>query len=246
MDPYEPIAAFYDLEHDDFDEDIAFYRQLLAEGPIFEVGTGTGRVAVPLARDGLEVWGIDQSPAMLRRARSRGAGISTLRLVEGDVRTLRLERRFKAALFTLNAIWHFSDAESQLQSLRSVAAHAESGGLIVVDTSNPHSMDDHGANGLIRLRHRYRSGGEEVSTFSAAWDDEGAQILTLDLWYDRAGKTGAVRRSSARLVLRYLYRYELELLLRLAGLRVEQLYGSYDLDPYETASPRLLAVARCP
>jgi SAM-dependent methyltransferase len=244
MDAYDAVAAYYDLEHDDFVEDIALYRQLLYAGPILEVGVGTGRIAIPLAREGHEVWGLDPSAAMLDRARVRAENLPTLHLVHGDVRTTRLQKRFNAALISLNGLWHFPDMEVQLEALRSIASQLVPGGMLVVDTSNPYTMDDRGAAGLVRLRHRHTEDGHEVSTFGAAWDDEGAQVLTLELWYDRSGSDGKVDRRCARLTLRYLYRYELELLLRLAGFRVERVYGSYDLDPYETSSPRLLAVAR--
>jgi hypothetical protein len=67
--------------------------------------------------------------------------------------------------------------------------------------------------------------------------------LELDLLYDQLDAEGRVRRTNAHLELRYLYRYELELLLLHTGFRVRHLYGSYDLDPYTADSPNLIALA---
>jgi SAM-dependent methyltransferase len=243
-DPYAAIADYYDLEHEEFNEDIAFYRQLLHRSPILEVGTGTGRIAVPLARDGLEVCGIDTSASMLARARVRAGSLGGLQLMQADVRSLALETRFASAIFGLNALWHLVDQDSQLQALRAVAHHLLPGALLVLDTSNPHSLEDREASGVVRQRWQGTVHGGEVRSYSSAWDDGAGQLLTLDVWYDRVREDGKVRRSSSRLTLRYVYRPELELLLRLAGFHVEHVYGSYDLDPYSTVSPHLLVTAR--
>jgi len=246
MEPYDAIAAYYDLEHDGFDDDVELYRQMLYEGPILEVGAGTGRVAVPLAQEGIEVWGVDVSEAMLDRARERAGDAPALYLIHGDVRHLNLERRFRAAILPLNALWHLRDIDAQLEGLGAIARHLEPGARIIIDTSNPHTMDDRGASGSIRVRFHGNVSGDRVTGYSAAWDDEAQQMLTLDLWYDRLEPDGRVRRESARLELRYLYRHELELLMRLAGFQPEHVYGSYALDPYETVSERLLFTARRP
>jgi SAM-dependent methyltransferase len=243
-EPYAQIADLYDVEHDQFDDDFHFYRQMLDAGPVLEVGVGTGRLAVPLARAGLEVWGVDPSDAMIERARSRAGSFPSLHLIECDIRRLQVEQRFQAAMFTLNTLWHLPDSDGQLSALRAVAAHLVPAGLLLVDTSNPHTMDDRGAAGAVRVRFRTSRDGADITGFSAAWDDEAAQRLTLDLWYDLAAPDGRIQRRGTQLRLRYLYRFELEMLLRLAGFRIEHVYGSYDLEAYETVSPRLILSAR--
>lgn len=244
MEPYDSIAAYYDLEHETFTDDVELFRQMLYEGPVLEIGVGTGRIAAALAQDGLEVWGVDRSEAMLARAQGRAGSLSSLHLVQSDVRDLGLGRRFRAAIFPLNGLWHLPDCDAQLDALSAIGRHLEEDGLFVVDTSNPHAMDDLGQTGHVRVRFRAALEGDEVTGYSAAWDDAAEQRLTLDLWYDRVAPDGRVRRQAGRLVLRYLYRAELELLLRLAGFRVEHVYGSYALERYCTTSERLLMVAR--
>ncbi len=110
-DPYAALARFYDLDHAGFDADLDFWRNLakIVDGPVLEIGSGTGRVLFPLARSGVEVVGVDSSPAMLARARAHLAADPALRewvtLCEADVRTLRLDggARFPLAISALAA-----------------------------------------------------------------------------------------------------------------------------------------------
>src|SRR5256885_14498779 len=98
----ERLAALYDLDVRFDDPAIDWFRGLarMTGGPILELGVGTGRVAIPLAKDGHEVVGIDRSEAMLKRAEAhaRRARV-TVRLIESDMRTFSLDRAF--ALITI-------------------------------------------------------------------------------------------------------------------------------------------------
>jgi SAM-dependent methyltransferase len=243
LDPYRDIAALYDLDHEDFDDDIQFYRNVVRAGPVLEVGAGTGRITLPLVEAGLDVWAVDSSRAMLARAAGRLAAHPNAHLIEARIGDLDLEVRFGTAILALNFLWHLTDLEGRLQGLDAVRHHLREGGTLIVDLSNPHAMADRGGSGEVRQRFARPRGRGEVRGFSAAWDDEGEQLLTLHLVYDDTTEDGAVRRVAAQLELRYIYCVELELLLRLAGFRVRQLYGSYDLEPYSSGSPNLIAVA---
>jgi hypothetical protein len=115
--------------------------------------------------------------------------------------------------------------------------------MLVVDLSNPLSLADRGAEGELRLRSSSARGDRRLTVSSAAWDDESAQTLRLCLFYDETEAQVSVQRSMAEFELRYLFRSELELLLRLCGFDLRQIYGSYDLDPYSSHSPGLIAIA---
>ena len=64
MNEYDSIAAYYDIEHDDFRDDVDLYLNLIQEGPLLEIGAGTGRILGRLADTGLEAWGVEPSSAM--------------------------------------------------------------------------------------------------------------------------------------------------------------------------------------
>ncbi|HEU5367193.1 MAG TPA: class I SAM-dependent methyltransferase, partial [Ktedonobacterales bacterium] len=102
MDMYELIAPYYDLEHAGYQEDVDLYLNyaLAAGPPVLELGCGTGRLLEPLARWGIEVVGVDSSPAMLALARKRlqeGNLSMHVELIEADARTLHLDERFRLA-----------------------------------------------------------------------------------------------------------------------------------------------------
>jgi len=243
MDPYQEIAGHYDLEHDRWRDDVDFYLNIVRQGPVLEVGAGTGRVMEPLLEAGFEVWGVDSSPAMLERARARLTAHSQAHLVLGAIQDLKLDVTFNTALLPLNVLWHLDDVEARLTSLLTIRSHLAPGGLLVVDVTNPLTMAERGANGELRQRFCTMRGDHQVRAVSAAWDDDTEQLLRLALIYDEVDAAGLVHRSSAELRLRYVYRSELELLLRLAHFRLEQLYGAYDLAAYASESPNIIAVA---
>lgn len=250
MDPYsEATAAFYDAEHDGLQDDLRLYRNLVVQGPVLELGAGTGRITAALVADGHEVWAVERSPAMLARARRRLDSVPGVHLVPAgaeDLQTAGLNRHFRVALLPLNFLWHLPDSSGQLHVLQVVRRLLVPRGLLVVDLTNPLAMADRAAQGEVRQRfHTTTERGSLICT-SATWDDQGEQTLAVDLIYDETDAAGQVHRTTAQVTFRYLYRFELELLLLGAGFELAQLYGSYDLDPYTAESSNLVAVARAP
>ncbi len=243
MDPYQNIAAHYDLEHEGYRDDLDFYLNIVRHGPVLEVGVGTGRIMAPLVEAGFEVWGVDHSPAMLKRARQRLGSHQRAHLVAGSIHDLQLDVAFRTALMPLNVLWHLRHLDDRLGALRVVHDHLVPGGMLIIDLSNPFVMADRGANGELRQRFAAMRGDHQVRGFSTAWDDEAEQLLKLELIYDETDGGGTVRRSSTQLELRYVYRSELDLLLRLSHFAPRQVYGSYDLEAYSSESPNLIVVA---
>lgn len=243
MHEYDFVAPFYDFEHDDFRDDIDLYLNLVQGGPLLEIGAGTGRILAPLSRTGLDVWGVEPSTQMRDRARTRLAGVAGVHLV-ASLPEVPDEVQFRIALFGLNTLWHFESLEDQLGVLRDVRERLEPGGTLIIDTSNPLTMADRDGAGELRQVFRGVKAGETHTRYAATWDDAGEQMLRLSLTFETLGAGGPVRQRTAELHLRYLYRWELELLVRLAGFRVVAAYGSYDLEPFSSTSPRIVVQAR--
>lgn len=244
MDDYEHIAAYYDCEHDRFVEDIAFYLDRITGGPVLEIGVGTGRIMAPLLGSGLEVWGVDPSAAMLQRAERRVRSFPAAHLLRGGVDVLPPDARFPTVILPLNTLWHIPDNDAQVHLLRTIRTRMTSGSRLFIDVSNPLSLADRGARGAMRERFSGQCEGGHLRIVSAAWDNEAEQQLQLSLTYDLTRPDGSLLRTHATLELRYLYQYELELVLGQAGFSVVDLYGSYEGEPYETESPNLIAVAQ--
>jgi SAM-dependent methyltransferase len=242
MNEYDEIASYYDCEHSAFHDDIDLYLNLIHEGPVLEIGSGTGRIMERLANAGLEVWGIEPSGGMLAKARERLRGRENAHLVQSTAADVALSHKSAAALLPVNTLWHATEPEGQLEMLWSAHRHLRPGGMIVIDLANPHSMADRGASGELRQAFQGACQGSTLTRTTAAWDDPGEQILELSLTYEVNARDGSVSRTVARLRLRYLYRPEAELLLRQAGFGLRQTYGSYDLDRYTTDSPRIILI----
>jgi SAM-dependent methyltransferase len=243
MDPYENIVELYDLEHDAFQDDVSFFANVIQDGPVLEVGCGTGRIVERLVRRGLEVHGIDTSEAMLTAARRRLAGLAHAHLYHMAAEKISLPQKFQSAIWPLNVLWHLPDQDAQMRALQQVRAHMLGGGLLVVDLSNPLMIANGEGPAGVQLRFQSADDVSEVQGFSNAVDLPTEQQVTLTLWYDRIEVGGIVRRSTAVVPLRYMYRFELELMLVYSGFRLGQIYGSYDLDPYAANSPNMLVVA---
>jgi SAM-dependent methyltransferase len=247
MDPYGPIAALYDLEHDPITDDVELFRNLVVAGPVLEIGAGTGRITAALADDGHEVWAVEPSAPMLRRAADRLKGRADVHLVPRGVLELAeedLPSSFRVAILSLNMLWHLQSTAEQQAALLAVHRRLVPMGLLVVDSTNPLSMLDRGARGELRERFSGELQDREITCVSSAWDDPAEQTLAVRLTYDVTDGQGAIERTASTLNLRYIYRFELELLLEGCGFIQEQLYGSYDLEPYSVESPNLISVSR--
>jgi SAM-dependent methyltransferase len=216
---------------------------------VLELACGTGRVLMPLAKAGIRMTGLDISPAMLARARAKLTAANLMNrvdLVEGDLRDFKLETRFRLAFVALNSFMHITTAEDQVRALRCIREHLQPEGLLVLDLFNPHPdlLDD--ADG--RLVHDFTRPGPSdgaVSTrFHSQRVDPARQILEITFFYDEQGADGLLRRTVAPFDLYYFTQREIDLLLTSCGFAVENVYGSYELEPYWAGSPKLLVVAR--
>jgi SAM-dependent methyltransferase len=249
MNEYDLFAHLYDLEHRDFVDDIELYRSLAqrCDGPVLELGCGSGRVCLALAEAGFEGTGIDISEEMLALARAHAAdaGLADQVLLErADVRSLSFDSTYALALYPCNGFVHLLTAEDQLAALRSIHRALLDGGFLVIDLPNPHAVLDVAADGHLLLRKRFTSPeGHTVTSFTCSQTDLAGQRQDLLLVYDEEDDRGAVRRTTVELEIRFVYRREMALLLRQAGFAIDGVYGTYDLDPYEAESEQMIYLA---
>src|SRR3954454_12581093 len=135
---FDRFARFYDEDYRHYDDDVDATVHLAQEmdGPVLELGCGTGRLLLPLTVTGLPLTGVDISPALLARARAKLATVAhgdTVTLVQADLRALALaQREFAFAFCTSNTLMHLAGAEAQLAVLERVAAHLRPGGLLML------------------------------------------------------------------------------------------------------------------
>jgi len=156
--------AYYDKTYGSRRADVDYYTWIAKRsgGPVLEYGIGNGRVAIPIARAGIHVHGVDLSAPMLSSLRERlrsetPATRGCLTYTHGDMRSVRLRRRFPLVLATFNTVLHLYDRRDVEQFLARVHAHLEPGGRFVFDCSVPRAEDlarrPDRAYGAPRLRH---------------------------------------------------------------------------------------------
>lgn len=252
---YEQIARFYDLTHADLTEDIAYLLALAGRigGPILELGCGSGRLLLPLARAGYEVTGVDNSPTMLARARKRldaepEVVQRRVTLVEADMASFVLpgaSGRFALAVVGFNTLMHLTQREA-VAMLRRTGRCLRAGGGLFLDVSNPFAVAQTPDDGSISLERSLvvPETGEIVLQMASSRVDVDEQVLDITWIYDVSPvEGGPVQRTVVRATYHYFYPHELELLLATEGFRVESLAGNYDERPFAEDSWRLLVTA---
>jgi SAM-dependent methyltransferase len=248
-DPYAADAEFYDLVNEGLgQEDTGLWLSFATrtDRPVLEVGCGTGRITLELARAGIEVTGVDPSPAMLAIAR-RHADEAALdvQLIEGHAQELALEpEEYGLALVPADVFLYCEDGEAQIALLRALAAALHFNGLLAIDLPGPVNGLDPDANGQPRLVFSGKTDTGALDAWQVHEDDLATQTRTLRVTYDLLGEDGLIRRRQSEHRLRYVYRFEAEYLLHLAGLALTDVYGDYDLGPFTNESERMILIAR--
>lgn len=250
-DFYEDVARYYDSENAGLQEDFNAYDILASRfgSPVLDVGCGTGRIALHLARTGFDVVGIDASGAMLDRAREhakeQGGNAAKIEWLEADVRDLDRSERFGLAIFAFSGFMHLLEHSEQIKALQRIAAHLRPGGGVAIDIANPIDIfRSEDVDSLVVERMFIDADtGNTVMQQSLASFDRVSQIMSLTWVYDRIGTDGVIHRLLMPQRVRYTLASEMSLLLQFVGLEQAEIYGDYDFNPYAEDSPRLLAVA---
>jgi SAM-dependent methyltransferase len=219
LSSYDAIAELYDPWSASVVEDIAFYLEEARRsgGPVLELGVGTGRIAVPIAADGLRVIGVDSSRAMLeicaRRAALAGVDVD---LRVGDLRKPPVTERVPLVICPFRSLLHMQTDEDRLSALGAAHDLLVPEGRLVFDVFAP------GAADITQTHDRWLE--REPGIFERAVWDESARTLTLSVRDENRETTMA---------LAWLSPSEWRRLLETAGFQIEACYGWFDRSPYQ-------------
>jgi SAM-dependent methyltransferase len=229
---YDRIAAIYDPWSVSVTEDVDFYVEeaLASGGPLVELAVGTGRIAVPIAKAGVQVIGVDESSAMLAVARAFADREGVSELVDlrlGDLRTPPVAERVPLVVIPFRSLLHMTDEQEKLRALEAAAGLLEPGGRLVFDVFAPSREDVEETDGLWIER--------EPGIFERADWDERARTLVLSV---RGGE------QAATFELHWLSPPEWLALIERAGFEVEELYGWFDRRPWDDTEDQIWVCRR--
>ncbi len=220
-------AAYYTAAYRDRTEDIDYYLTLALErdGTVLEYGCGNGRIALPLANAGVRVTAVDRSATMLadlrkRLARSRPEVRERVTVRRGDMRALRLGRRFDLVLCTFNTFLHLYTRRDVERFLARAREHLARGGRFVVDVSLPAPEELARDPERLFRTPRFRHGGSgEIVRYGERFDyDPLTQVLMVDMEFEPLGRPRA--RWVTPLAHRQFFPQELEALFHYNGFDV--------------------------
>ena len=218
MKDYEPILSFGEEVAASYDDDlrgdeeatVAFLERLARGGPALELAIGTGRIALPLAARGIRVDGVDLSPAMVARLRAKPGG-DQIAVTIGDFADVPVTGAYDLIYVVFNTLFNLLTQDDQVRCFENVAAHLTDDGVFVVEAFVP--------SFLYRLRDDQYVDAERIEMGEVTLD-----VGRHDPVAQRLDESHVVlSREGVRLypiVCRYAWPCELDLMARIAGLRL--------------------------
>lgn len=233
-------APYYDDLYSEVDDStIDLLARYAGEPPrALELAIGTGRIALPLRRRGVEVVGIDSSEEMVERLRAKDGG-EAIKVVMGDFGDVNVDDTFPLVYLAFNTLFGLLDQNAQVECFRNVADHLEPGGCFVIDCFVPDVK-------------RFDAFNTRIGVSSIASVDEHMVEMTIYEPVTQRLSNHIVKRNEdgtsvvLPVELRFAWPSELDLMARLAGLHLEDRFGWYDLRPFNERSTSHMSIYRKP
>lgn len=210
---------------------VAFLKSFAGAGPALELGIGTGRVALPLQGAGVEVHGIDASEAMVERLREKHGG-DKIAVTVGDFGDFSLDARFTLVYVPFNTFFGLLTQEAQIGCMHAVARHLSPDGVFVMEAFVPDPT-------------RFDR-GQRVSAIRVEPDLVALEITKHDGVAQRSfSQHVVIRESGIRLypvAIRYAFVDEIDVMARLAGLRLCERWADWDRSPFSSGSAKHISV----
>lgn len=241
MDNFDPAGSFgkdvaqsYDemSVRGDETETVAFLEELARGGPALELAIGTGRIALPLAERGVRVDGIDLSPAMVAKLRAKPGG-EKLEVTIGDFADVGVSGEYRLIYVVFNTLFNLLTQDDQVRCFENVAAHLTADGLFLVEALLPGRYH--------RLRNHQHVDAEAIGVdyvrLDVARHDPVSQLLEEQ--HVTLSNTGVKLNP---IVTRYVWPSELDLMARIAGLRLKERWAGWNREPLTASSSRHVSV----
>lgn len=226
------IGEIYDEEYGEYDPAmIDLLHELAGSGPALELGIGTGRVALPLMERGVPVQGIDASEMMVAKMREKPGG-KEIEVYIGSFAQFKFEKRFSLVYVVVNTLFALLTQEEQVECFQSVRRHLSPGGVFVLETFVPDvaRFVDGQTTRAVELE------GEVVKLDISRHDPVSQQVTSQHVFLSEAGS----RLYPVK--LRYAWPSEMDLMARLAGLKLKHRWSSWTKDAFTKESGKHISV----
>ncbi|HPI72325.1 MAG TPA: class I SAM-dependent methyltransferase [bacterium] len=241
---YDRFAPFYELEYGHKKDDVDFYLNIVGRygSPVLEIGVGTGRIALSLAAQGHEVCGVDNSAPMLQIARDKVRRMDSetrkrLTLRRADMRRLRFRDAFRTAIIPFRAFLHNLSQQEQMQTLNGLHRALRPRGVLALDLFVPLYQVLARTTWQVEIPEEDLAPG--VTIASSVRHTPAEQRLDIENRYHQSNR---IRR--AQMTYRYIFRYEMEALLRAAGFKAISCLNGFNGKPYDFFSGLMIFIAR--
>lgn len=241
MEGYQPVTSFgedtaeiYDATSQRGDEEatVAFLERIAGGGRVLELAIGTGRIALPLAARGVDIDGIDIAPAMVAKLRAKPGG-EQISVTMGNFADVAVAGSYRLIYVVFNTLFNLLTQDEQVRCFENVATHLTEDGAFVVEAMVP--------DYLYRLRNDQYVDAEAIEIGAVRLDvgrhDPVKQ--TLDETHVHLSRDG-VRLYP--IVCRYAWPSELDLMARIAGLRLHDRWSGWNGEPFTSTSTRHVSV----
>ncbi len=237
---YQPMDSFGEDAANVYDDElrgdelstVAFLADLARGGPALELAIGTGRIALPLAARGIRVDGIDLSPAMVAKLRAKPGG-DALPITMGDFADVPVEGAYQLIFLVFNTLFNLLSQHDQVRCFENVARHLTDDGHFVLEAFVP--------NHLTRLRDDQYVNAESVGVDRVQFDVARHDPVTQRLTETHVVLSPAGLRFFP-IVARYAWPSELDLMARIAGLRLKDRWGGWEREPFTSTSRNHVSV----
>lgn len=228
----DKIAAIYDELYPGYEE-IAIHRlaQMAQSGRALEFGIGTGRIALPLQAMGVEVHGIEISSEMIAKLQAKPGG-DRIQVTQGDFTTTEALGKFSLIYIVFNTIFAPLTQDDQVRAFENAARHLAEGGVFVIEAFVPDLCRFTGGQSL-----RVGSINNDNLTMDASQVDISRQLITA-----QHVQLSAKGMQIYPVQLRYIWPAEMDLMAKLAGLRLHNRWAGWEQSPFTAGSTRHISL----
>lgn len=245
------FPELYDMLHSNFSQDISYYIELsqICE-ELLEIGIGTGRIAIPLAKAGKIVYGLDNSDEMLAHLQQKISKEnqivkSRIKITKGDMCNFDLKKKFKLICVPYMTLNYLLSIEAQIKCLTCLYSHLKKGGLLVLELISFYPawfLDDKIPRLVFREQNKFNN--EITDIYRIVRFDASNQILEHDRiykWYNNKGSL--IKEQIVFFKNRFMFFGEIQLLLNKIGFSIKSIHGDYNKSAYSKESQIILIIA---